>query len=106
MSDVCQQLRDSVVASAQARETPEAREGLAAFLEKRPPVWQPRARLPPLRKGDVSCSGKPASHDGEGGEKAARAAAYVARRSPYSTGFRVIDRARSARRTTGISAVE
>ncbi len=33
------QLAQAVDVSAQARETAEAREGLAAFLEKRPPTW-------------------------------------------------------------------
>ncbi len=37
-------LRRAVSVSARARETPEAREGLAAILEKRPPVWQPQAK--------------------------------------------------------------
>jgi methylglutaconyl-CoA hydratase len=41
-SEVLKQLLSAVVVSAQARETPEAREGLAAFLEKRPPAWQPK----------------------------------------------------------------
>jgi methylglutaconyl-CoA hydratase len=35
-------LLSAIAVSAQARETPEAREGLAAFLEKRPPAWQPK----------------------------------------------------------------
>ncbi len=39
--DVMQQLHESVAASARARKTDDAREGLAAFLEKRKPVWQP-----------------------------------------------------------------
>ncbi len=39
--DLFAQLRMSVKISAQARETPDAREGLAAFLEKRKPAWQP-----------------------------------------------------------------
>jgi len=34
-------LKDSIGVSAQARETSDAREGLAAFLEKRKPNWQP-----------------------------------------------------------------
>jgi methylglutaconyl-CoA hydratase len=34
-----EQLMKAAAVSAQARETPEAREGLAAFLEKRPPAW-------------------------------------------------------------------
>ena len=33
------QLAQAAEVSAQARETAEAREGLAAFLEKRPPTW-------------------------------------------------------------------
>lgn len=37
-----QQLERSAVISAQTRDTAEAREGLAAFLEKRPPAWQPK----------------------------------------------------------------
>ncbi|MCA9115516.1 MAG: enoyl-CoA hydratase/isomerase family protein [Planctomycetaceae bacterium] len=37
-----EQLESAREASATARETSEAREGLAAFLEKRPPAWQPR----------------------------------------------------------------
>jgi methylglutaconyl-CoA hydratase len=37
-----QQLNDAMIVSAQARETEEAREGLAAFLEKRSPAWQPK----------------------------------------------------------------
>jgi methylglutaconyl-CoA hydratase len=37
---VIDQLKQAVLDSAQARQTPEAREGLAAFLEKRPPAWQ------------------------------------------------------------------
>ncbi len=40
--DVLAQLKRAIAVSAQARETPEAREGLAAFLEKRPPSWQPK----------------------------------------------------------------
>lgn len=35
------QLEQSISVSAEARETADAREGLAAFLEKRPPNWQP-----------------------------------------------------------------
>lgn len=35
-------LAQAAAVSAQARETPEAREGLAAFLEKRAPAWQPK----------------------------------------------------------------
>jgi methylglutaconyl-CoA hydratase len=38
--DVLKQLKTSIQVSAQARETPDAREGLAAFLEKRKPIWQ------------------------------------------------------------------
>jgi methylglutaconyl-CoA hydratase len=41
-AEVLKQLSSAVIVSAQARETPEAREGLAAFLEKRPPAWQPK----------------------------------------------------------------
>jgi methylglutaconyl-CoA hydratase len=40
--DVLAQLKQAVAVSAQARETTEAREGLAAFMEKRPPAWQPK----------------------------------------------------------------
>jgi methylglutaconyl-CoA hydratase len=40
--DVLNQLAQAVAASARARETPEAREGLAAFLEKRQPGWHPK----------------------------------------------------------------
>jgi methylglutaconyl-CoA hydratase len=40
--DVLAQLKRAVTVSAQARETAEAREGLAAFLEKRPAPWQPK----------------------------------------------------------------
>jgi methylglutaconyl-CoA hydratase len=40
--DVLAQLKRAVAVSAQARETVEAREGLAAFLEKRTPNWQPK----------------------------------------------------------------
>ena len=36
------QLAQAAEVSAQARDTPEAREGLAAFLEKRPPSWTVR----------------------------------------------------------------
>ena len=39
-SDLAQQVRSSMDVSAQARETADAREGLAAFLEKRKPNWQ------------------------------------------------------------------
>ena len=38
-SSLATQLAQAAEVSAQARETPEAREGLAAFLEKRPPAW-------------------------------------------------------------------
>jgi methylglutaconyl-CoA hydratase len=38
---VVDQLNKSIVVSAEARETSDAREGLAAFLEKRKPSWQP-----------------------------------------------------------------
>ena len=41
-SDLIQQVRKSVEVSARARETEDAREGLAAFLEKRKPNWQPQ----------------------------------------------------------------
>lgn len=40
-SDLVEQIKMSVGVSAQARETADAREGLAAFLEKRKPNWQP-----------------------------------------------------------------
>jgi methylglutaconyl-CoA hydratase len=39
-AEVLKHLAQAVAVSARARETPEAREGLAAFLEKRPPRWQ------------------------------------------------------------------
>lgn len=39
-SDLVQQVKASMDVSAQARETADAREGLAAFLEKRKPHWQ------------------------------------------------------------------
>lgn len=39
--DVILQLGQAISISAQARATSEAREGLAAFLEQRPPSWQP-----------------------------------------------------------------
>ena len=39
--DLIEQIKMSVSVSAQARETDDAREGLAAFLEKRKPNWQP-----------------------------------------------------------------
>jgi methylglutaconyl-CoA hydratase len=38
--DVLAQLKRAVAVSAQARETVEAREGMAAFLENRPPTWE------------------------------------------------------------------
>jgi methylglutaconyl-CoA hydratase len=38
---VTDQLEDSIRVSAQARQSVDAREGLAAFLEKRKPNWQP-----------------------------------------------------------------
>ena len=40
-SDLITEVRKSVQVSAEARETQDAREGLAAFLEKRKPNWQP-----------------------------------------------------------------
>ena len=40
--DLVAQVKKSVQVSAQARETADAREGLAAFLEKRKPNWQPK----------------------------------------------------------------
>ncbi|MCH2181672.1 MAG: enoyl-CoA hydratase-related protein [Mariniblastus sp.] len=40
-TDVLADLEKSIHVSAQARETDDAREGLAAFLEKRKPGWQP-----------------------------------------------------------------
>ena len=40
-SDPVAQLPTSIQVSAEARETDDAREGLAAFLEKRKPFWQP-----------------------------------------------------------------
>lgn len=40
-SDIVAQIKASVKISAEARETSDAREGLAAFLEKRKPRWQP-----------------------------------------------------------------
>ncbi|MEL7499121.1 MAG: enoyl-CoA hydratase-related protein [Planctomycetota bacterium] len=39
-SHIESQLTDSISVSARARETNDAREGLAAFLEKRKPAWQ------------------------------------------------------------------
>ena len=41
-ADVLKHLAQAVAVSAQARETPEAREGLAAFLEKRRPQFHGR----------------------------------------------------------------
>ena len=38
--DLAKQLQDSMLVSAEARATQDAREGLAAFLEKRKPSWQ------------------------------------------------------------------
>lgn len=40
---IMEQLDVSITVSAEARETEDAREGLAAFLEKRKPDWQPDA---------------------------------------------------------------
>ena len=40
-TDVLADLKKSIHVSARARETEDAREGLAAFLEKRKPNWQP-----------------------------------------------------------------
>lgn len=40
-TQVLENLQPSIRVSAQARETSDAREGLAAFLEKRKPAWQP-----------------------------------------------------------------
>jgi enoyl-CoA hydratase/carnithine racemase len=37
-----QQLMQSIQVSASARETQDAREGLAAFIEKRLPTWNPK----------------------------------------------------------------
>jgi len=39
--DVSKLIDASVELSAEARHSPDAREGLTAFLEKRPPAWQP-----------------------------------------------------------------
>jgi methylglutaconyl-CoA hydratase len=39
--NLTEQLKQAALVSAQARESAEAREGLAAFLEKRSPNWQP-----------------------------------------------------------------
>ena len=41
-TQVLSDLNQSIAISAEARETADAREGLAAFLEKRPPSWQPK----------------------------------------------------------------
>ncbi len=41
VEQVLDDLRTSISVSAEARETEDAREGLAAFLEKRKPNWQP-----------------------------------------------------------------
>jgi methylglutaconyl-CoA hydratase len=41
---IMEQLDQSITVSAEARETDDAREGLAAFLEKRSPNWQPETR--------------------------------------------------------------
>ena len=41
--DVLQQIKDSAVISAQARRSADAREGLAAFVEKRPPRWEEKS---------------------------------------------------------------
>ncbi len=41
-ADILVQLKRAVAVSAQARESAEAREGLAAFLEKRSPKWEPK----------------------------------------------------------------
>ena len=40
-TDLVEQIKMSVSVSARARETEDAQEGLAAFLEKRKPNWQP-----------------------------------------------------------------
>jgi methylglutaconyl-CoA hydratase len=40
-TDVLRQLEEAATVSARARETADAREGLQAFLVKRPPQWQP-----------------------------------------------------------------
>ena len=40
IKSMSEQLRDSAIVSAQARQTPDAREGLQAFLDKRRPTWQ------------------------------------------------------------------
>jgi len=40
--DLPQLVKESMSVSAEARATPDAREGLAAFLEKRKPNWQPQ----------------------------------------------------------------
>ena len=41
--DLRQQLAQSIKVSAEARETEDAREGLAAFIEKRSPTWKPKS---------------------------------------------------------------
>ncbi len=43
-SNIVEQIKMSVQVSAEARETDDAREGLAAFLEKRKPSWQPQEK--------------------------------------------------------------
>ncbi len=40
--EMLEKLRKSIAVSAHARASDDAREGLAAFLEKRPPHWQPK----------------------------------------------------------------
>ena len=45
-ADLWSQLDAAVELSARARSTPEAREGLQAFLEKRPPAWSPDPAQP------------------------------------------------------------
>jgi methylglutaconyl-CoA hydratase len=42
VTDIANQLVGAARVSAAARETPEAREGLQAFLEQRAPAWKPR----------------------------------------------------------------
>lgn len=42
-SGILQQLEFAVADSARARETADAREGLSAYRERRPPAWQPPA---------------------------------------------------------------
>ena len=41
-AEMLDKLRKSIAVSAEARAGEDAREGLAAFLEKRPPSWQPK----------------------------------------------------------------